>query len=171
MITPLFIRSYPAPGAQIIPVSYRSGAWGYYVSCLIPTVATFLFAALLFNSRHTDDWLIWALVISILVLCLVVAFLRALKLELKMEGITYSSPFRGTKFLQYSEISSVVLLDYLHNGGGGSSRTLRRWTVVITPKVETGKVPIKIPLTLFPRDAYNELVRLLKPEIWESDTT
>jgi len=32
-----------------------------------------------------------------------------------------------------------------------------------------GKAALKIPLTLFPRGAYNELLVLLKPEVWESD--
>jgi hypothetical protein len=67
-------------------------------------------------------------------------------------------------------MSAVVLIDYRHEGNraGGINRSLRRWTMVITPKTDTGKAPLKIPLTVFPREACSELVCLLKPEVWES---
>jgi hypothetical protein len=166
----IFIHSYPAPDAQAIPISYNSGAWGYYVSCLFPFAVTCIFAAALFDTGQKPSWLIPALMISIVALLLVVAFLRALRLEITTDGISYTNPIRGAKFLMFSEMSAVVLMDYRHEGGGAASasRSLRRWTMVITPKMETGKAPLKIPLTFFPRDAYNELVRLLKPEVWEA---
>jgi hypothetical protein len=130
-----------------------------------------MFTVLLFDKAEKANRLILlaAFAISILVLALVMGILRSLRLEITADGISYTHPIRGTKFILYSEMSSVVLLDYFREGGGvgSSSRSPRRWTLAITPKVETGKAPFKIPLTFFPRDAYNEVMRVLKPEVWE----
>ena len=170
MSTGLFIRSYPAPGAHAIPLSYRSGAYGYFVVCLFPVVVTCAFTVALFDTGEKPAWLILAFVSSILALFLAVVFLRTMRLEITTDGITYTNPVRGTKCLTYPEMSAVVLVDYRHEGNGAAatSRSLRRWTMVITPKIETGKAPLKIPLTVFPQEACSELVRLLKPEVWES---
>lgn len=170
MTNGLFIRSYPAPGAQPLSVTYNSGAYAYFVICLFPVALTCAFVAAMFDMGQQPRWLIPGLAVLIMAIFLLVVFLRALKLEITTDGISYANPLRGTKFLTYPEMSSVVLIDYRHEGNGaaGINRSLRTWTLVLTPKVETGKAPFKIPLTLFPRDAYNELVRLLKPEVWES---
>jgi len=171
MTTGLFIRSYPAPGAQAIPVTYNSGAYAYFVVCSFPVAVTCVFVAGMLETRQKPSWLIPALVVSIVASFLAVVFLRELRLEITREGISYTSPVRGARFLAYSEMSSVVLIDYRHEGNGPAriNRSLRLWTMVITPKMETGKAALKIPLTLFPRGAYNELLVLLKPEVWESD--
>jgi hypothetical protein len=170
MTNSLFIRSYPAPGAQPLPAIYNSGAYAYFVVCLFPVAVTCAFAVAILDTRQKPSWLIPALVVSIVAFFLVLVFLRALRLEITTDGISYTNPVRGTKSLTYPEMSSVVLIDYRHEGNGaaGISRSLRTWTMVITPKMETGKAPLRIPLTIFPRDAYIELVRLLKPEVWES---
>jgi hypothetical protein len=170
MTNRLFIRSYPAPGAQPLPVTYNSGAYAYFVICLFPVGLACALVAAMFDMGEKPRWLIPSLVVLIVAILLLVAFLRALKLEIATHGISYTNPLQGTKFLAYREMSSAVLIDYRHEGNGaaGISRSLRTWTLVITPKRETGKAPFKIPLTLFPRNAYNELVRLLKPEVWES---
>ena len=129
-----------------------------------------MFVAALFDAGQKPSWLIPVLVVSIVTFFLAVVFLRILRLEITTDGISYTSPVRGTNSLTYPEMSSVVLIDYRHEGNGAASinRSLRRWTMVITPKAETGKDPLKIPLTFFPRNAYDELIRLLKPEVWES---
>jgi len=166
----LFIRSYPAPSAQAMPVTYNSGAYAYFLICSIPVAVTCVFIAAMFDTGQKPSWFIPALVVSIVAFFLAVVFLRALRLEIMTDGISYTNPVRGTKSLTYPEMSSVVLIDHRHEGNGaaGINRSLRTWTMVITPKTETGKGPFKIPLTFFPRGAYNELVRLLKPEVWES---
>jgi hypothetical protein len=170
MTNGVFIRSYPTPGAQPQPGAYNSGAYGYFVVSLVPVIVISMFVVALFDSGQKPGWLIPALAVSIVVLFLGVVFLRTLRLEITTDGISYTNPVRGTKSLTYSEMSAVVILDFRHEGNGAAaiSRSLRRWTMVITPKIETGKVPLKIPLTLFPRAAYDELTQLLKPEVWES---
>src|SRR5712664_636813 len=160
MTTGLFIRSYPAPGAQAIPVTYNAGVYAYFVVCLFPVASTCALVAAMFEPGRKPSWLIPALVILILTIFLAVLFLRALRLEISRDGISYSNPLRGTRSLTYPEMSSVVLIDYRHEGNGpaGINRSLRTWTIVITPNVETGKPTLKIPLTMFPRSAYNELL-------------
>lgn len=170
MTTGLFIRSYPAPGAQPISVTYNVGLYAYFVVCLLPVVVTCRLVVVMFESGKSD-WLIPALVVSILTIFLAVLFLRALRLEISADGISYANPVRGRRSLTFPEMSSVVLIDYRHEGNGVASinRSLRLWTLVITPRVDTGKPTLKIPLTVFPRSAYNEIMVLLKPEIWESN--
>jgi hypothetical protein len=111
----------------------------------------------MFEPGPKPSWLIPALVVSILTIFLAVLFLRTLRLEISRDGISYSNPVRGTQSLTYPEMSAVVLVDYRHegNGPGGINRSFRMWTIVVTPKVETGKPTLKIPLTVFPRSAYN----------------
>ncbi len=170
-MTGLFIRSYPAPGAQAIPVTYNADGYAYFVVCIFPVAVTCTLVAAMFEPGPKPSWLIPALVVSILTIFLAVLFLRTLRLEISRDGISYSNPVRGTQSLTYPEMSAVVLVDYRHegNGPGGINRSFRMWTIVVTPKVETGKPTLKIPLTVFPRSAYNELMLLLKPEVWESD--
>jgi hypothetical protein len=171
MTTGLFIHSYPAPGAQAMPVTYNAGAYAYFVTCFFPVAFTSVFVAATFVPGQKPSWFIPALVALILTILLVVLFLRSLRLEITTDGISYTNPVRGARFLAYSEMSSVVLIDYRHEGYGTASinRSLRLWTMVITPKMETGKATLRIPLTLFPRRAYNALLLLLKPAVWESD--
>ena len=171
MTTELFIHSYPAPGARVIPVTYNADMYAYFVVCLLPVAITCALVAAMFEPGQKPSWLIPALVVFILTIFLGVLFLRALRLEISTDGMSYSNPVRGTRCLRYSEMSAVVLIDYRHEGNGpaGINRSLRMWTIVITPKVETGKPILKIPLTVFPRSAHNELLLLLKPEVWESD--
>lgn len=170
MTNSVFIRSYPAPGVQPKPTAYNSGAYGYFVVGLVPVTVICMLVIALFDSGQKPGWLIRAFAVSIVVLFLGVAFLRTLRLEITTDGISYTNPVRGITSLTYREISSVVLLDFRHEGNGAAAinRSLRRWTMVITPKTETGKAPLKIPLTLFPRAACDDLTQLLKPEVWES---
>ena len=62
-----------------------------------------------------------------------------------------------------------MLIDHRHlRSEGTPRRTLRSYTAIITPKMETGARAFKIPLTLFPDLARSEFVLLLKPVVWES---
>jgi|ERR1700722_6741375 len=171
MTTALFVRSYPAPGAHATPATYRAGAYAYFVVCLFPVSLACALVVGLFESSQKPSWLIPALAVLILTILLAVLLLRALRLDIATDGISYASPIRGMHSLTFPEMSSVVLIDYRHEGNGpaGINRSLRLSTMVITPKMETGKATLKIPLTVFPRSACNELVSLLKPEVWESD--
>jgi hypothetical protein len=170
MTTGLIIRSYPARGGQARPTTYNSSSYGYFIVCLFPVAITCVLVMALFDTGQKPSWLIPASVVSILALVLSVVFLRALRLEIASGGISYTNPLRGTRSVEFSEMSSVVLIDYRQEGNGaaGINRSVRRWTIVITPKSGTGKPPLSIPLTMFPREAYEELLKLLKPEIWEA---
>jgi hypothetical protein len=100
---------------------------------------------------------------------LAIVFVRRLRLEIRMDGISYTGPFRGTRFLAYSDISTVVVIDYrLLRSEATPRESVRSFTVVITPNAGTYKPTLKIPLALFPDSAHRELIRLFKPEVWES---
>ena len=166
----LFIRSYPAPGVQVIPASYSAGTNGYFVVCLLPVAAACWFAIALYNSVSKPQWLFEGLFASIMVLLLGLSYLRSLKLEITIDGISFAILFHGTHFISFGEISTVVFLDYRHlRSEAIPRRTLRSWQAVITPNGETGKSKIRIPLNMFPPEACSALTRLLKPEVWESD--
>jgi hypothetical protein len=92
-------------------------------------------------------------------------------LEIRSDGISYVTPFGNAKFIAFSEISTVVIIDYQHLGSQAqSTRTPFTWTLIITPNPEAGKPALRIPLTFFPQVAYEEITKLLKPEVWESPT-
>jgi hypothetical protein len=170
MPTALIIRSYPAPGAQPTPKTYRAGAYGYVVVCLVPVAFASAIGAALLDPGQKPRWLILPLVILLVTILLAVLFLRALQLDIATDGVTYKNPARGTRSVKFSEMSSVVLIDYRHEeyGSPRTNRSWRRWTLVITPKPETGNGALKIPLTLFDRNTHDDLVSLLKPEVWDS---
>jgi hypothetical protein len=165
----LFISSYPAPGVQVIPGIFRAGIYGYLLPCLVPVSAILWFGIILHVLNLRQTWAVLGLLISISGLLFVLSLVRKFKLEIKIDGVSYTSPFRGSSFVAYSEISSVLLIDYRHlRSEATPRRSIRSFTMMITPNVETGKSPIKIPLTLFPDAAHAELVRLFRPEEWES---
>jgi hypothetical protein len=88
-----------------------------------------------------------------------------------VDGISYAGLFGSMRFVAFSEISTVVLVDHKHMSSQAQpQRTPLSWTAIITPNVETAKSVLKIPLSLFPGKAYREMERILKPEVWESGT-
>ncbi len=167
----LFVQSYPAPGVQVVPVEFSAGPNGWVTVCLFPVGAIVSFGVLLNNVHPSSAWVWFGLTFSVLALLVALTFLRALKLEIRMDGISYISLFRGTRFVAYADISTIVIIDYRHADSQATpNRSLRSYTAVITPKVETAQRPLRIPLTPFPDAARREFVRLFRPEQWESGT-
>jgi hypothetical protein len=165
----LIVRSYPAPGVEIVPSTFGAGPYGYSVLELLPVAALIWFGIALRNVYPRPQWLWYGVVISVLGFFFVLAFLRSVRLEIRADGVSYASLLRREKFAAYRDISSVVLIDYRHLRSEASPRrSLRTYTAIITPNIETGGTPFKIPLTLFPDFARSEFVRMFKPEVWES---
>jgi hypothetical protein len=116
-------------------------------------------------------WVFDGLIVSVLGLLLALSFLRRLRLEINLDGISYTGLFGSMRFVAFSEISTVVLIDHKHiSSQAQPPRTPLSWTAIITPNVGTAKSVLKIPLSLFPGKAYREMERILKPEVWESGT-
>jgi hypothetical protein len=166
----LFIRTYPARGVQVIPISYSAGLSGYFLVCIVPVwVLCFCVVPLYLGLR--DQWLFEGLVCSVAACLVAVSLVRRLRLEIGVDGLSYTGLFGAVRFVAFSEISTVVLIDHKHMSSQAQpQRTPLSWTAIITPNVETGKSVLKIPLSLFPGAAYIEIERILKPEIWESGT-
>jgi hypothetical protein len=167
----VFIRPYPQRGVQVIPVSYSAGAQGYFIICLLPVAATAWFVAAIYNSHPKPSWLLVGLSLSVFGFLFSLSCLRKLRLEIRADGISYTSLFRGTRFVAFGEISTVVFIDHKHMSSEAQPRrTLRTWTAIITPNPNGSKSTMRIPLTLFADAACMELTRLLQPEVWESGT-
>jgi hypothetical protein len=166
----LFIRSYPVAAVQVIPTSYSAGPNGYFLLCLIPVAAISFFVVAL-NNGYKHQWVFEGLAASVFFLLLAVGFLQKLKLDVRIDGISFTTIFLGTTFVAFSEISTVVFIDHRHVRSEYQPRRVpRSWTAVITPNVETGKRIVRIPLSFFPQSAYEHLRKLLHPEVWESGT-
>jgi len=166
----LFIRSCPVAGVQIIPASYSAGPNGYFLLCLIPAAAISFFAVALHNG-YKHRWVFEGFATSVFFLLLALAFLQRLKLEVRTDGICFTTIFLGTTFIAFSEMSTVIFIDYRHvRSEYQPRRALRSWTAVITPNIETGKPIVRIPLSFFPQSAYEHLRKLPHPEVWESGT-
>jgi hypothetical protein len=85
------------------------------------------------------------------------------------DGISYMGLFLAERFVAFSEISTVVFINYKHAGSLASlQRTTLSWTAIVTPNIETGEAVVKITSSLFPGAASREMTRLLHPEVWES---
>jgi hypothetical protein len=161
----LFVRSYPAIGVQIAPVTFRAGRLPYFLLILAPLVFVW-YARHLILGNFT--WIGLGLTIYALGAILAATFLRNLKLEIRADGICYTDIFRRATLIYFAEISTVVVNTNPH------VRAVKLWfnplligTIEITPKVETGKAPIKVSSTLFPHAAKEQLTQLLKPEQWD----
>jgi hypothetical protein len=161
----LFIRSYPAVGAKVEPATYGAGIAGYVSLALI---AVFVIWSVGPTRVVKSPWFPWGLAIWALGALFVTIFNRSLKLEVRMDGISYGNLFRETIFIAFSDISTVVLYTNPH------VRQIKIWsgfnlanTMVITPKPETGKPELKIPLSFFSDAARTELTHILRPEEWD----
>jgi len=151
MPTELFIRSYPAKGVEVVPVTFGAGPYAYALLCLLPVTAIAWFVAVLRSTSPGPDWLWAGLIVSVAGFFTVLVLLRRLKLEIRMDGISYTSLFRSARFVAYSDISSVVLIDYRHASSEATPRrSMLSWTAIVTSKIETQQPPIKISLTFFP---------------------
>jgi hypothetical protein len=167
----MFVRPYPASGVKVIPMAFGAGANGYFLLSMLPVASTLWFMTALHNLDPIPPIMQYGLVISLLGLFSVIVLARRLRLEIGINGISYTGAFKGSRFIAFSEISTVVLIDYRHlRSEATPRRSVRSFTMIITPNVDTGKASLKVPLTLFSDSARRELVRLFKPEEWESGT-
>jgi hypothetical protein len=161
----LFIRSYPAVGVQIVPATYHADKFSYILLVLLPVVVIWWAGP---ANVEKSSSLVWGLAAYVLAAAFATGFLRSLRLEIRTEGISYANLLRETNLLAFSDISTVVVLADPH------VRPIKVWrsywlsnTLVITPKPETGKPTLKIPLYLFPSAAQGQLTHLLRPEEWD----
>jgi hypothetical protein len=157
-----FMGSFHDHPAEVIPRSFKAGTQGYLVSCTAPVLLVAFFAIVLAIVRPGPLWASVGFATSLLLILFLLRCLRKLNLEITSEGISYSSPFSQTRFIGYTEISAVVLIDYRY----GLWRGILKWTVIVTPKAAVGKATLTIPLTFFPSEASTNLIDLLQPEVW-----
>lgn len=170
MTNGLFIRTYPARGIQIVPVSYSAGLNGYFLICFIPLWLLCFFIALLFLGFR-QLWVSEGLFASVVALLAALSCVRRMKLAINVDGISYTGLFGTSRFVAFSEISTVVFIDHKNERSlAYPADTPLSWTAIVTPNVETGKPALKLRLSFFPGAAYREVKRILHPEVWESGT-
>jgi hypothetical protein len=162
----LFIRPYPAQNGKIVPATFRAGPYGYFLVCLWPFAAVCFFVAGLLGVPERQVWMYEGLGLSFSGMALALAYLRALKLDITLQGISFGSLFRGHRFVAFDEISTVVLVSPLRFYLRVDPESIPRSLLIITPNSSTGKRRVRIPLTFIESEAENEIVRILKPEIW-----
>jgi hypothetical protein len=164
----LFIQSYPAPGVAIVPASYTVGKGGY---ALIGTL-TFLIIEIMGGPTRLvkSHWLPLDLFIYVVAVSLTLFFFRSFKLGVRPDGISYANFFRSERFIAFADISAVVLFTNWSSGRQSRLGSTTPGTIVITPKVETGKPVLKIPLWLFSNPAESQVTHLLRPEEWYTDS-
>ncbi|HEV2305503.1 MAG TPA: hypothetical protein VGR93_08290 [Candidatus Acidoferrales bacterium] len=165
----LFIQSYPAPGVEIVPASYTVGKGGYV---LIATITVLM--VLMVGPRNLEEsrWLPLGLLIYFVTVSLALIFFRSFKLDVRTDGISYSNSFRGERFVAFAEMSTVTLFTnrwVAYQAAHGLNFRMPG-TIVITPKPDTGKPVLKIPLWLFSDPAESQVTHLLRPEEWDTDS-
>jgi hypothetical protein len=171
MSAELSVKSYPPKGIEVVPITFGAGLYAYFLLCLVPVAATIWFVVMLRSISPIPYWAWLGLIISVAGFFWVLGLLRNLKLEIRMDGISYTGFSRKARFVAYPDISSIVLIDYRQSDSYATpQRSMLSWTAIITPRVETHEPPIKIRLTFFPYLAYKEFARLFKPEVWEPGT-
>ena len=166
MSNTLYIRSYPARKAKIVPVTFTARPFGYYLVCLFPAMAVCFFVAASLETPMRPIWVCVGLGLSILGLVLAITYLQKLKLDITLQGMSFGSLFRGNRFVAFDEISTVVLVSPLRFYLRIDPESIPRSTLIVTPNPTTGKRRIRIPLILLESEAKNELVRILEPSIW-----
>lgn len=156
----LVSHSYASAGKHVVPAEFGVGKTPYVLMVLVPILVIW-WAGPATVSRAS--WFHMAVTIYAILFVAAAACLHTLKLEIRADGISYASLFCKSNTIAFSEISSAVILTDPHY------RT-EAWPefnwhdFIITPKPESGKPPIKIALLLFPADARDKLMRVLKPE-------
>jgi hypothetical protein len=129
---------------------------------------TFSFAVAIYYASPAPRWVVEGLLVSIAALLFALSFVRTLTLQIRSNGISYANLLRANSFVAFSEMSTVVFIDYRYSRSEYQPRrSLRSWTAIITPNPGLGRSSMKIPLSLFPEAAYVELNRVLKPEVWQ----
>jgi hypothetical protein len=165
----LFIQSYPAPGVQVVPATYSVTKGGHAFIGSITVLVVLMAGAF---DVEKSRWLPLAVVIYCGILCLTLIFFRGFRLDVRNDGISYASPFHKEQFLAFAEISTVVLFTnrWVNDQAAHGFNFRLPGTILITPKTETGKPPLKIPLWLFSDPAESEVTHLLRPEEWDTDS-
>jgi hypothetical protein len=165
----LFIQSYPAPDVQVIPTNY-SGAKGGYV--LAVTISVLIALMLGTTNLAKSQWLPAALAAYLIAVLLAIAFFHTFRLDIRADGIAYANLFRKERFIAFQEISTVIVFTsrWVADQAAHGFNFNMPGTIIITPKVETGKAALRIPLWLFSNPAETEVTHLLRPEEWDSDS-
>jgi hypothetical protein len=115
------------------------------------------------------SWSEEGLAVSLVLLVSAIVWVGSYRLEIDGDGIRYRNLLRGVCSIRFSEISSAVVWNFRStelDDFAGSGRGLRLWTLILTPSAESGKSPLKIPLTYFGSAAHDRMIELLKPQDW-----
>jgi hypothetical protein len=169
-------QGYPAAGARIVPQAYGAGKFGYILFLvLIPILIGWVGSrgvgfVIMLRSPSLHWW-----ISGYAVVCgAVVIYLSAMKLDIRQDAISYTSLFHGTGLIFFSEISLAVLYTDPNRPNFNRWEDLGMWSelrlvgkLVITPKPETGKLPLKIPIDYFPDEAKEQVMYVLKPQEWD----
>jgi len=156
----LISHSYLNAGSQAVPAEFGAGKLPYVLLALVP-ILLICWAGPATLSRASSFPL--ALTIYAVLFVAAAACLHTLKIQIRSDGISYSSLFCKTNTIAFSEISSAIVLTDPHYRSEAWPEF--NWhDFIITPKPETGKPPIKIALLLFPSEARDQLTRVLMPQ-------
>lgn len=171
----LSTRSYPAAGVRIVPATCGAGRLGYITFLvLIPAFIGYCISQSVgFTNMLKSPSMHWWLSGYVLVAGAAVIYLGAMKLEIREDAISYTNLFHGTNLIFFTEISLAVL--YIDpNPPNRWMQTPTTWAdsrlvgkLMITPKPETGKPALKIPLDYFPDEAKEQFAYVLKPQEWD----
>jgi hypothetical protein len=162
----LYIRSYPARGAQIVPATYGGDVKALILVILLLGLIVWAFGPKAIEESH---WIILALCVYALASIVFLCFLASQELEIRSDGISYKSLFHKNQFVAFREISTVMYLTDPHYRGphgliSWAGLTRLAGTLIVTPNAETGKSSLKIPLLFIQDAAEGQLRQTLKPE-------
>ena len=162
-------NSFPADGRQPDPEEFRAGFFGYFAYCLLPVGMVCFFWTAVSDPTMHSSWDTRGLGASVVLLVCAIVWVMSMRLAIDREGVRYRNFLRGARSIRYTEISSAVVWNFRStelDDVAGTGRGLRLWALILTPSVETGKPPLKIPLTFFGTAAHDRMIELLKPQDW-----
>jgi hypothetical protein len=151
--TGLLFPSYPTPGVEIVPTTYTNGWFTY--GCLAGFIGLMVLQITAVLDLLNATWLPRIASIYGSGVLFGGMALRNLKLEIRTDGISHTNTLRRSSFLTFAEISSIV--------------RIRGGRLIIMPRPETEKRPLKIPLEFFPSNAQAQVMRLLRPDVRDHD--
>jgi hypothetical protein len=147
--TGLIFPAYPTPGVEIVPTTYTNG-WFIY-GCLAGFIGLILLQITAVLNLLNATWLPRIAFIYGAGVLFGAMALRNVRLEIRTDGISYTNTLRRSRFLTFAEISSIV--------------RIRGGRLIVMPRPETEKRPLKIPLELFPLTAQEQVMRVLRPSV------
>jgi hypothetical protein len=156
----LVSHPYANSGRRVVPTEFGAGKTPYVLMVLVPILLIWWAGP---PSVSRASWFHMAVTIYAILFVAAAACLHTLKLEIRADGILYASLFCKVNTIAFSEISSVVVLTDPHYRTEAWPE-FNWYDFIIMPKPETGKAPIKVALLLFPSEARDQLMRVLKPE-------